>query len=932
MTRAPIAPFVPLCEFLVESPRGAAAPRFQVPEIGDLYAKAATKRAVSFQGFMRLFTEAVDGHPAQRSGEPMHSIIVILKVAITIPLLFFLPGFFLLRVRRAGQLDVDWIERVMLMLLTSVGISAIVILFSAEAGILRLWFVDAVLLVIAVAIRAVGGRYRRPVPRPGVPALALGLLIVLAVVCSLFFFTPHQWVTGDGDPGINFNVASNMAASGTVKISDSRLSSMTPAEQTLFAHEDTFVGMLLKHQGSGEIVMRLYHMLPSWMAVFMKLFGTLAGLYVIPLFALFNILLLFAIGRRLAGTFCGFCAAVLLASSGIFLWFARLSESEILLQFFLFGVLLLLVLYVQHKQSMYPLLFGITLMAALLTKVEALVYVIPVYLMFLVAMLAGKYDRTDRRMVLGAFAATAVALVYTWALIPATFVVLVPSTLNIAAPGRNFILLPLALATVATLFFEVDAVNRLLARIGRAVKTLLKQAKLARVHWFGLIGGLAFFAWFLYLYTTPGSKPVFISASTNVLRLSWMMGGALLLLAVAAFCAMLYWLDARISMLLLSVAVLTIYIFMLRYIGNGGVLLVTRRYVTLFAPMLLLGVGFVAAVLWRQRNLVLKAAAVALVIALIVAFVPLDRVILSNTQYAGAEQSLANAAGAAPAATVVLRGRALASLIGIPMRYRFGKDFQRLHESPNMTSLLETTVGKRQAEGRPLYFAGTYDDVYDLAPALQFTGTGQSFEFNYTALKSFYFTKPAVWGLGKYHLDYMSMAPGRTVTPATGATCTLDLAADPLHCFGYITGFLYQQVPNDTIFWIKGSDATVLAGLARRDPEVLRWLATGANMSRVKIPVPKSDHEVVVEIDVWCAARSANLQALANGHPLIGSRTDAGKGSFVYRYVIKPADQGGKQQEIVLMAPLAPERGATQSYPTSGLSLGRVRATVDGAP
>jgi hypothetical protein len=178
----------------------------------------------------------------------------------------------------------------------------------------------------------------------------------------------------------------------------------------------------------------------------------------------------------------------------------------------------------------------------------------------------------------------------------------------------------------------------------------------------------------------------------------------------------------------------------------------------------------------------------------------------------------------------------------------------------------------------------------------------------------------------------MSMAPGRTVTPATGATCTLDLAADPLHCFGYITGFLYQQVPNDTIFWIKGSDATVLAGLARRDPEVLRWLATGANMSRVKIPVPKSDHEVVVEIDVWCAARSANLQALANGHPLIGSRTDAGKGSFVYRYVIKPADQGGKQQEIVLMAPLAPERGATQSYPTSGLSLGRVRATVDGAP
>lgn len=853
------------------------------------------------------------------------------KIVVSIPLLFFLPGFFLLQTRAGGRLDIDSIERVMLMLLSSVGISAVVILFCVEAGFLRLWFVDIVLLLVASAIRAIGGRHRGPVPRPGISLLPLTLMLVLVVVGSVLFFTPHHWVTGDGDPGVNFNVASNIAKTGSVQIKDRGIAAMDASEQSLFVQGAPFIGLTVKNSATGTLDTRLYHMLPAWMAVFMKLFGVMGGLYVIPLFALFNILLLFVIGRRLAGSFGGFAAALLLAVSSIFIWFSRLPDSEVLLQFFLFGTLLVLVLYLEHKQKLYSLFLGILFGAALLTKVEALLYLAPLYLMFLVAMLAGKYDKRDKRMVAAVFAAALVALLYNWSFLPDTFLLLVRSSLK-WSPSRNVIFLIIGILALVTLFFELDLVNRLLTRIGGAVRTLLNRTALRKVRWLRLIGGLAFFAWFIYLYAVPGKNPVFTNTSTNVLRLSWMTGGMFLLVVVAAFCVMLYSIDSRLAMLMLSVAVMTVFFFMLRYFGSGIVPWETRRYVTLFVPLLVLGVGFVAAELLHRKNWLAKGLAVGLVVLIIVSFIPVNRVILSNTQYAGAEESLTVAAQDAPSGTVVLAGKSLANIVGIPMRYRFGKDFVWLHPSPDMLSLFQTVAAQRQKEGRPLLMAGSYDDVYNMTPALELTNTGKTLLFSYLSLKCYNLMKPTFWGVGKYRLYYMNVNAGKPVPAVPGNTFTVDPSADPMHCMGYLAGFLYQEFQKGTAFWIKGSDSTAMEGLAKRDPQVINWLATGAGMSRVKIPITKSIHPIMVEVDISSEAKNTDLQVLGNGHPLAGSTTQIASKSFQYKYVLAPGDQVDGFQEIVLTAPLAPELGATASFPTSGLSFGRAQATVIGAP
>lgn len=606
-----------------------------------------------------------------------------IKIVVSIPLLFFFPGWFLLRTRAGGRLDIDSIERVMLMLLSSVGISAVVILLCVEAGFLRLWFVDIVLIVIAFAIRAIGGHHSRPVPRPGIPVLPFALMLVLVVISSVLFFAPHRWVNGDGDPGINFNVASNIAKTGDIRIKDAGVAAMDATEQSLFAQGATFIGFNVKDSRTGIVTTRLYHMLPAWLAVFMKMFGVMGGLYLIPLFALFNILLLFCIGRRIAGSFGGFAAALLLAVSSIFIWFARMPDSELLLQFFLFGSLLVLVFHFQHKQRLYSVFFGILFGAALLTKVETLMYLAPLYLMFLVAMLIGKYDRRDRGIINAAFAGAVVALLYDWAFIPGTFLIVFRSSV-IGHFSRDVIFLLIGLLAAVTMFFEFDLVNRVFAKVGQAVKSLVVRARLGKVHWLRLLAGLAFFAWFVYLYTAPGKSPVFTNTSTNALKLSWMTGGVFLLVLVAAFCVMLYTLESRLAMLMSALAFMTIYFWMLGYYGSGIAPWETRRYVTLFVPLLVLGVGFVAAQLLRQRYWIAKGVAIGIVVLVIVSFVPMNKVILSNTQYAGAEESLTAAALEAPANTVVLTDTSLANVAGIPLRYRFGKDFVWLQQKADM--------------------------------------------------------------------------------------------------------------------------------------------------------------------------------------------------------------------------------------------------------
>jgi len=854
-----------------------------------------------------------------------------IKIVVSIPLLFFLPGWFLLRTRAGGRLDVDLIERVMLMMLSSVGMASVVMLICAEAGFLRLWFVDIVLIVIAFAIRGIGGHHSRPVPRPGIPVLPFALMLVLVVISSIFFFTPHRWVTGDGDPGINFNVASIVAKTGDIRIKDAGLAAMDPTERDLLAKGATFIGFNVKDGITGTITTRLYHMLPAWLATFMKLFGVMGGLYLIPLFALFNVLLLFSIGRRLAGSFGGFAAALLLAVSSIFIWFSRMPDSELLLQFFLFGSILVLILHFDHKDKMYSLLVGIIFGAALFTKVETLLYLAPFYLLFLVAMLAGKYDKRDKQVVMAVFAASVIALLYNWYYIPDTFLVLVRSSLK-WAPGRNVIFLLIGGLAVVTVFFELDLVRRSLSWFGSLVRSLLGRVSLGRVHWLRLFAGLALFAWFLYLYSVPGNKPIFTSTSTNILKLSWMTGGAFLLVAVAAFCVMLYSLDSRVSMLMFSAVVMTVILFMLRYVGSGIAPWETRRYVTLFIPLMVLGVGFVAAQLLRQKYWIAKGVAIAIVVLMIISFIPMDKVILRNTQYAGAEESLAAAAQDAPAGTVALTDTSLANIAGIPLRYRFGKDFLWLEPRQYKPAALQSVVAERQKDGRPISLAGTYDSVYYMAPSVGFVKTGKSLNISFTSLKSSNQVKPSFWGTGQFRLNYLTLEPGKAIPAVPGNKFTVNVSTDPAHVPGYLYGFLYQETPKGTVFWVKGYNQEVLDKLSRRDPEVLTWLKTGVGISRVKIPIPKSSHDIRVQVDIWSPTKRSAVYVVANGNLLPASSSSVQGQSISNTYLITPPFQQDVYQEIVLAAPIAPERGGTANYPMSALSFGMVEATVMSSP
>lgn len=147
-----------------------------------------------------------------------------------------------------------------------------------------------------------------------------------------------------------------------------------------------------------------------------------------------------------------------------------------------------------------------------------------------------------------------------------------------------------------------------------------------------------------------------------------------------------------------------------------------------------------------------------------------------------------------------------------------------------------------------------------MTPSLGFAKTGKALTVSYVGLKSSNQVKPSYWGTGQFRLNYLTIEPGKNIPAVPGNKFTVNVSTDPAHVPGYLYGFLYQETPTGTAFWVKGYEQAVLDNLSRRDPEVLAWLSTGVGISRVKIPIPKSQHDIQVQVDIWSPAKTPSMQ------------------------------------------------------------------------
>src|SRR5450756_1549312 len=157
-----------------------------------------------------------------------------IRDSITLPLLFFIPGFVLLRGRLFSSNDMPWIEKLLLAVVLSVSAASLIALFLAEVGYLRIWLLDLLLAALAIAARLIFGGQKTPIFSPRPVRWEIVIIILLCLLSLLMFFRPAEYVAGEGDPAYYFNNGYHLAHTGSMSVYDKSV----PVSYThLRAHE-----------------------------------------------------------------------------------------------------------------------------------------------------------------------------------------------------------------------------------------------------------------------------------------------------------------------------------------------------------------------------------------------------------------------------------------------------------------------------------------------------------------------------------------------------------------------------------------------------------------------------------------------------------------------------------------------------------------------
>lgn len=653
----------------------------------------------------------------------------ILKALVTLPLLFLLPGLALFKSRLFGEYRLHWVARLLFIIAVSASTASLAALFLAEAGYLRLWLLDIVLASAALAVRLALGNTGRRVfqgARRG-EVLAVAALVVIG---AALFFQPFEVVMGDGDPGYNFNIGYHLARTGEMSIHDPSIPGMSEQELRTFYEKDVvqFLPFHLRVRESGKIQPLLYHMLPVWMGVFISLFGTWGGMYVAPLLMLLSVMTVYALVRRHTGAPGAAAAALAMELCFLVMYFARLPVSEAGCMFFMLASLLFFAEYSSTKGPATGLASALAATTAFLFRPEALLLAFPMLAVEVVEVFRGRFDRGD----LVFSNALLAGLLYTWFYMKFVgYFYLVGNMRKVfslfgARNGVNTALyLFLGCVLVAVVFFNVPELVRLCERAGEAVARASGRFRAGSGRAASALVALAVLAVFVFLYfVLPAGGARVESSRRFFFYAAGYFGGVAVFVFVAGLCWYLYGSRNTAFTFVLGFAVAGFAaLFAESTVTSGYQPWLTRRFMTLVAPALFVGLGYLLGRFWESGRAYLRAAA-GLTLALLLAFfVFLDVPLFGFVQYKGVDRQIAGLAAKADGDLVIFTDTFKGEALGVPLRYQHGVDARRAYTLDGSVDLLRT-VKEYNARGRKVLIEtqglATLDPEGDLLDRLSF--------------------------------------------------------------------------------------------------------------------------------------------------------------------------------------------------------------------
>lgn len=692
----------------------------------------------------------------------------LLGIIVSIPLLFLVPGYVLFRSRLFNSSKVGSTEKFLLVVGLSVSMASLIALTLAELGHLSLWLLDIMILAASVLARLLFGGSARRVFSPRVFRWEIAAAAALVLVALLFFMPPGEYITGDADPGYYYNNGYHIGQTGSVDIHDDTIPGLSDFEVDTSYQRGVvqFTAFHLRDRETGRIQPLLYHLLPLWTGLFIMLFGKMGGLFVTPVFAVLGVLAVYALGLKLSRSVAGAVAGGLLAT--LFfpqVWYSRLPSSEVFSQLFIIGSILFFVDFLTRDDRLSAAASALLFTAAATARPEALFLALPMLLIMVIEILRNRYTRSCRL-----FAnLSLLGLVYVWFYIRFvqyhyfhTNIRKVLDALSSSAGMSYFLALFAVSIGLALVFFNLKSLHQFLARTAWRITRHFEGREALISSLCRLAIGLLSFAAFAYFYFMAPEGTQAVNAPQRFFyNTSVFFGGVAVFVFVAALSYMIYELDIRVSFLVFASCMLYLVAFSESQVTSGYLPWLSRRFLTVVVPLMMIGMGYVVGRLWKTGKAVLRTAGAALVTGFFVLFVVFASPVFWHQEYEGSNRQIAELAEELDDYVVLLPGSYDAEVLGVPLRYQFGIDARRVWTLEDAEGFREM-VEKYRERGRRVLIEGSGSVVDDfnteILELLSFE-KAFSFECSFPRLRKSYTARPCSIGDQKHELNFFFLDP-----------------------------------------------------------------------------------------------------------------------------------------------------------------------------
>ena len=657
----------------------------------------------------------------------------IWKIAVLLPIFFFVPGALILAyVRGRYHSDLPRSEAAVISVAVSVGLTSFAGLMLAQAGIYSL--TSLAVTDLAIASLVAGGIYLRRKSARRYPSGAPGWwwvgLLAVATLASVFYVGGFEAILTERDASPYVAEAVNMADRGTVPLENKELAELTAEEASVFygtggnlaGTREYNSGFRIEDLEKGQVNTRYFPVYSVTLAVGYRMFGMRGALTLVNAFlAVLAVLVLMVLARRLFGTAAAMATGLILAVNPLMIWFARYPIPEVFTILFVFLGIFAFTFFYPRGNGYWGALsaFGFATAVGAHFDMYALVPIVAALLFVVFTRMVIMRERAGYLLwFIGPFLVLSTVYIAGHVHYTGPYISAVSGYVPSYVRNNLSLILPAA-AALAVLF--PYALRFVLERglFRRAVSFARANWRVALVI---IVVAVALFAYLVLPYTGAGKKNVDPRVSEGrakmLNRLAWYfthLGMALALLGMALYVVMV--LDRR-SMPLFLVAWPFSFLLVFRPWCNPLHMWSYRRFIPMLIPLAAMFMGYALAKLpgLLKRGLPRRigtAVSAAALLAMLFFTVPYSLSVRGVVQYQGvlaSNQELAQRLSGDRVAAVFY-GPLARAYYPETLRFMYGTNAFPYRDPTNSTAAFDAACEKLRSLGKDVYLIGLVDGL-----------------------------------------------------------------------------------------------------------------------------------------------------------------------------------------------------------------------------